>query len=158
MKERPKNVFSQVRQKQTQAQCEEKNAFSIFRQARLALPRVDNRFRSAFPELRVDRGFDFVVHDEHEGAADASEDVGERALEERPGAFLLVDFHERVSGAVVQFLPAAGHHEAAAHGVEGVGKDTSGVRGDLRDDEFRDNGRILRRRKERVSRDCDLCE
>mmetsp|Transcript_599 Transcript_599/g.1518 ORF Transcript_599/g.1518 Transcript_599/m.1518 type:complete len:355 (-) Transcript_599:64-1128(-) len=94
-------------------------------------------------ELRVERRLDLVVHDEHERAADATEDVGEGTLEEGAGALVGVNLDERVDGAVVELLAARGHHEATANGVEGVGEDARRVGGDLRDDKLGDDGGVL---------------
>ena len=94
--------------------------------------------------LRVDDGLDFIVHHEHQRTTDTTKDVGEGTLEEGTDAFLGVDLHERISSAVVQLLARARvHHQTTTNSVEGVGKNTGGVRRDLRDDELEDERRIL---------------
>merc|ERR1719409_2379272 len=88
------------------------------------------------PTRLRDERLDLVVHDEHERAADATEDVGEGTLEEGARALLRVDLDESVEGAVVELLASGGHHEATANRVEGVGEDARSVGGNLRDDEL----------------------
>lgn len=81
-----------------------------------------------FAERRLQESLDFVVEHEHEGAAGTAEHVGEGALEEGTGALVLGDRRPAVHGALVQHLGLSAarlHHHAPAHGVEGIGDNTS---------------------------------
>lgn len=94
--------------------------------------------------LRVDDGLNFIVHDQDERTADATEDVGEGTLEEGTDTFLRVNLREGVRRAVVQLLTGARvHHQTTTDSVERIGEDASSVRRHLRDDELEDEGRIL---------------
>ena len=97
--------------------------------------------------VRVDDGFDFVVHDQNHRTTDTSQDVRERTLEERARAFGLVNLNKRIQSAGVRrtggvALLTGGHHQTSTNGIKRIGQDTRGVRGDLRDDELRNHGRI----------------
>ena len=73
-------------------------------------------------------GLDLGVEDEDQGAAGASDDVGEGTLEEGLHALLLRDLDEAVPGAGVLdigALLAGHHHQASADTVKWVGDDTS---------------------------------
>lgn len=67
---------------------------------------------------------DLGVEDENESATGTTEDVGEGALEEGFGSFVLVNLDEAVHGAVVHLLSATRvHHESTTDGVKRVGND-----------------------------------
>lgn len=94
--------------------------------------------------LRVDDGLNFIVHDQDERPADATEDVGEGTLEEGAETFLRVNLREGVERAVVQLLAGARvHHQTTTDSVERIGEDARSVRRNLCDDELEDKGRIL---------------
>lgn len=70
---------------------------------------------------------DFVIHDEYDGTAGTTENVGERALEEGAGTFGLGDRDPAVSGALVDdfsLLASGLHHHTPTYGVEGIRDDT----------------------------------
>lgn len=69
----------------------------------------------------------FVVEDEDEGSASASEYVGEGSFEEGSTAFLRGDRLPAVDRALVDdlgLLAARLHHHTPTYGVEGVRHDT----------------------------------
>lgn len=74
-------------------------------------------------KLALQEVLDFVVEDKHEGAASASEDVGEGAFEEGAGAFGLQDDGPAVGRALVEALvggPPGLHHHAPSDRVERI--------------------------------------
>merc|ERR1719272_391544 len=76
-----------------------------------------------------------VGEHQHEGAADAAEDVGDEALVERGRALLPRDRLEAVDGPLVDVLLhrlLALHLETTANGVEGIGGSCSDGDGRLR--------------------------
>merc|ERR1719446_559807 len=79
--------------------------------------------RAAAAAREVEVRLGAVVDDEHEGAADAAEDVGDEALVEGGGALVLGDLREAVHRALVELLLRrllALHLEAPTDGDEGV--------------------------------------
>merc|ERR1719162_1159471 len=110
---------------------------------------VKRLWRLALSATAFDRVHDLVVHDEHDGGAGATEDVGHRALEETGSALVLHDLREAVAHPVVHLVRlrlARLDLEATLHCVEGVCRDAGRRHGDLRDHELReqaDGGHVL---------------
>lgn len=72
-------------------------------------------------------GLDLGVEHKDESTTSASDDVGERALEEGFGTFVGENFLEAMRGAIVHLLGSAGvHHKSTSDGIERVGDDTGG--------------------------------
>lgn len=69
---------------------------------------------------------DLVVEDEHESATSASDDVGESALEEGTGTFVLKDLVEAINGASVHDICSTRlHHKSSSDCVKRVRGNTS---------------------------------
>jgi len=69
----------------------------------------------------IEVALDLVVEDKHECATSASDDVGERSLEEGLGALVDVDLLDAINGAAVKKVASSRlHHKSPSHGVEGI--------------------------------------
>merc|ERR1719162_2292141 len=100
---------------------------------------VKRLWRLALSATAFDRVHDLVVHDEHDGGAGATEDVGHRALEEAASALVFHDLREAVAHPVVDLVRLRFGRlnlQAALHRVERVGRDAGRGHGDLRDREL----------------------
>lgn len=87
--------------------------------------------------LLLHDGDELVVEDEDESAADASQHVGEVALEESGVSFVLSNFDPAVSGSLVHLLSLSGHHhQATTDRVERVGHGHRAGRDNLCDSEL----------------------
>ena len=94
-------------------------------------------------------GLDLGVENEDEGTAGTTDNVGEGALEEGAGAFILGDLGEAVNCAVVHLLLATRvHHESTTDGVKRVGNDTSGDSDKLSVGPHHESARLLGVREE----------
>lgn len=75
-----------------------------------------------------------IVEHEHQSATSTTQDVGEGALEEGGGSFLLADLDPAVQGVLVHDIglgTARLHHHASSDGVEWIGDDAGGCRHNL---------------------------
>jgi hypothetical protein len=84
------------------------------------------------------------VEDEDKSTTGASDDVGERSLEESLCAFVLQDSYEAVSGTSVHLVGSARvHHESSPDGIERVGEDAGSNGDDLSESPHGEDGSLL---------------
>lgn len=94
----------------------------------------------------AEQGLEFVVEDEHQGAAGTSDDVGEGALEEGRAALRLGDLDPAVERVLVEDLALGAarlHHHATTDSVERIRHDARDGGDALGDHPVDDQRRLL---------------
>lgn len=65
--------------------------------------------------------YQFVIHDQDQGTTDGPKDIGEVALEEGLGAFVLEDLDPTIRGSLVHLLTlTAHHHKPPSNGIKWI--------------------------------------